>query len=124
MSWLNNGITVCLSAALGAVGLFYGFTYGGVALLVGFNKLQQWSLRRLERKRWVTTYENECHSCRRREVIRTGMYDADLGWRHVCTFDLCWSCRYHQSQHLEIDLDTMTVEQIRKLVPDEAREVA
>lgn len=125
MSWLNNGITVCLSAAMGAIGLFYGFAYGGAALLVGVGKIQDWSLRRLERKRWVTTYENECRSCRRREVIRTGMYDADLGWRHVCTFDLCWSCRYHENQPLEIDLDTMSVTQIRGLVPDEsAREVA
>lgn len=111
MSWINNGLTVCASAFAGA--------YMVMGLFVFFGRLQDKLLRKLEQTRWVTTYYNECKSCQRREVIRTAMYDADLGWTHVCTFDLCWSCRYHQNQPLEINLDAMSTDEIRALVPEE-----
>lgn len=110
MSWINNGIAVCASAACGA--------YMILGLFVFFGRLQDKLLARLERRRWVTTFWNECPTCKRCEVTRTAMYDADLGWDHVGTFDLCWSCRVHANQPMEIDLDTMTAEQIRSLVPE------
>lgn len=89
-----------------------------MGLFVVFGRLGDWGLRQIEKRRWVTTYYNECPTCKRCEVTRTAMYDADLGWDHVGTFDLCWSCRVHANQPMEIDLDTMTAEQIRALVPE------
>lgn len=58
MIW--NGITVCLSAAAGAVGLFYGFTYGGLLLLVGIGRVQDWTLRKRK-----PLYRHTCSVCSR-----------------------------------------------------------
>lgn len=114
MSWINNGLTVCASAFAGA--------YMIMGLFVVFGRLQDWTLRRLERRRWVTTYSNECPNCKRKEVRRTGMYDADLGWDCITSYEWCFPCVYHTNRQLEINLDTMSLDEIKALVPESFEE--
>lgn len=90
-------------------------SYSLVSLLALGGKLLDWAFRKLDDGRRVTLERNECPRCKR---VETTGHRPFIGIYFVTSFQPCLACKHAANESIELDLDDVSLDTIRRLDPD------
>lgn len=93
-------------------------SYSLVSLLALGGKLLDCAFRKLDDGRRVTLERNECPRCKRVETTGHRPFDPDLCIYFVTSFQPCLACRRAANESIELDLDAVSLDTIRRLDPE------